>query len=130
MLIPITRCLAITAIVLCNPEQSAAAFDPQYNCRTLRDETGVRVDGNPVDLQQGTTVWLTFSHVGYGYFPVHLRLPGEIGIAAYDGKVLGDVKELPKDKVLRNIDGFVWVHAPDGDTENPIAIGLDCGEPY
>ncbi|WP_306113951.1 MULTISPECIES: hypothetical protein [unclassified Roseovarius] len=129
MLTPITKCLAVAVFILCLPQSSSAVFDPRYNCQTLHDETGVLVDGTTVDLPSGTNVRLTFSHVGYGYMPVYIELPDQIGIEAHDGFAHGEVEDLPNDKVLRHGELFLWVHSPTGSADGVVEIELDCGPP-
>ena len=126
MKFPITRCLAAVVIILSHPQPAAAVYDPRYTCQTLHDEPQIVVDGKPVELRKGTKVRLTFWHYGRNYLPVDIELPGEMFIAAHQGFVEGEVKDLPNDKVLRQSEPFLWVHSPTGSAGDVVEVELDC----
>ena len=91
----------LSAILICTATTATAIFDPSYICTTNNREAKIVVDNNPIKLLQRSTVRLTFSPIGQDYFPVAIVLDNGLSIVAHDGHVLGEVEDLPSDKVFR-----------------------------
>lgn len=116
-------CICLATLM---PTSAPAIVDVIAKCVVENGKVVVRTKAGPVQLSRDTPVNLRFGHVGHGFLPVHISLPGGVTHVAKSLSIFNAQGEGPPDVVRRTPDGAVWHHYPSGAEGKTVEITLIC----